>query len=104
MTVDQTPVVLSNSSQLISSNTADVPRSVIAWCANLVETCHKQVAAVLGLLVAGGIIGVPAGPKVGAGLFLGYAAIAHIADNLFHTKKFATIATDFTDLSQTING
>jgi hypothetical protein len=58
-------------------------KSIIAAVSDLVETTHKQAAVVLGLLATTGVIGVPAGSKLGGGALLLYAAIVHTAENLF---------------------
>jgi hypothetical protein len=48
----------------------------------MVEITHKQVAAVWGILAAAGVVGTPGGTKTGY-VLLGYAALAHLAENLF---------------------
>lgn len=62
-------------------------KSIISGLSELVEITHKQVAAVWGILVGAGVVGVPGGVHTGYAL-LAYAGLAHFAENLI-TKATA---------------
>ena len=64
------------------SSVANIPTEVTLWLSGLVEATHKQFAALWVILATAGVVGTPAGSK-GGYVLLGYAALAHIAENLF---------------------
>lgn len=63
-----------------------LPAELTAWLSGLVEATHKQFAILWGILATTGVVGVPAGAKLGGGALLAYGALAHIAENLFSPK------------------
>lgn len=68
-----------------NAEVASLPTKIAAWISGVIELTHKQAAALLGILTTAGVIRIPAGSK-GGYVFLGYAALAHIAENLFSPK------------------
>jgi hypothetical protein len=72
-----TPVPVS-----VSTITA-LPTEIATWLSGLVEATHKQFAILWGILATTGVVGVPAGAKLGGGALLVYGALAHLAENLF---------------------
>ena len=63
-----------------------LPTELASWLANFIEITHKQFAVLWGLLATTGVIGTPAGHQ-GGYVLLGYAGLAHIAENLFKSTK-----------------
>ena len=61
-----------------------VVTSLTGFVSEVVSSVHKEAALVLGLLTATGTMPIPAtGEKLGASLLIGYAAVCHVAENLF---------------------
>ena len=76
-----------NPPALSVSTVTALPGELANWLSGLVEATHKQFAILWGILATTGVVGGPAGAKLGGGALLVYGAIAHAAENLF--KKAA---------------
>jgi hypothetical protein len=63
-------------------NLAEVPKALAVWVQDVVEILDKPAAFVWGLLATAGVVGVPAGPKLGGGALLAFALGQHLAENL----------------------
>jgi hypothetical protein len=62
---------------------SEIPKAITTWLSEIVEISHKQFAFVWGALATTGVVGVPAGAKLGGGALLVYSVLAHLAENLF---------------------
>lgn len=58
-------------------------KKIGTWIAEIVQTCHKEAAFIMGLLVAFGVTPAPAtGSKWASAILLGYAGVTHAAEKL----------------------
>ncbi len=69
---------------------SEIPKALTTWLSEIVEISHKQFAFVWGALATTGVVGVPAGAKLGGGALLLYSVVAHLAENLFSPKAKAS--------------
>jgi len=76
-------VAASTNATVSVKTVTDLPKRIATWISELVGSAHKEAALVMGILVALGVTPTPAADsKVTAGILVGYAAIAQVAEKL----------------------